>query len=85
MITRGGAGAGPEAARITRVPSGHPEGYLEAFAVLYREFADVLLARQQSGKSKIPQTLPGIEAGVRGMRFIDRAIDSSKRESWVEF
>jgi predicted dehydrogenase len=74
-----------DARAVTRLPGGHPEGYLEAFAVLYREFADVLIAWQQNGRSEIPQTLPGIEAGVRGMRFIDRAIDSSKRESWVEF
>ena len=74
-----------EARAVTRLPGGHPEGYLEAFAVLYREFAEMLLAWQQNGKSEIPQTLPGIEAGVRGMRFINRAIDSSKRESWVEF
>ena len=73
-----------DARAVTRLPGGHPEGYLEAFAVLYREFADVLIAWQQSGKTEIPQTLPGIEAGVRGMRFIDRAIESSKRESWVE-
>jgi len=76
---------GAEARAVTRLPGGHPEGYLEAFAVLYREFADVLIAWQQSRKSEIPSTLPGIEAGVRGMRFIDRAIESSKRESWVEF
>ncbi len=74
-----------DARAVTRLPGGHPEGYLEAFAVLYREFADVLIAWQQSRKSEIPSTLPGIEAGVRGMRFIDRAIESSKRESWVEF
>jgi predicted dehydrogenase len=74
-----------DAFAVTRLPGGHPEGYVEAFAVLYREFADMLIAWQQSGKTEISKTLPGIEAGVRGMRFIDRAIDSSKRESWVEF
>jgi predicted dehydrogenase len=74
-----------DARAVTRLPGGHPEGYLEAFGVLYREFADVLIAWQQSRRSEIPPTLPGIEAGVRGMRFIDRAIESSKRESWVEF
>ncbi len=70
---------------VTRLPGGHPEGYLEAFAVLYCEFADVLIAWQQSRTIETPPTLPGIEAGVRGMRFIDRAIESSKSESWVEF
>jgi predicted dehydrogenase len=74
-----------DARAVTRLPGGHPEGYLEAFAVLYREFADVLIAWQKSRTNKAPPTLPGIEAGVRGMRFIDRAIESSRRESWVEF
>jgi predicted dehydrogenase len=74
-----------DARAVTRLPGGHPEGYLEAFAVLYREFADVLVAWQKSRTNKTPPTLPGIEAGVRGMRFIDRAIESSRRESWVEF
>ena len=74
-----------DARAVTRLPGGHPEGYLEAFAVLYREFADVLIQWQQSRTNKIPPTLPGIEAGVRGMRFIDRALESSKRESWIEF
>ncbi|MGA8090366.1 MAG: Gfo/Idh/MocA family oxidoreductase [Terracidiphilus sp.] len=74
-----------DARAVTRLPGGHPEGYLEAFAVLYREFADVLIAWQKSRTNETPSTLPGIEAGVRGMRFIDRAITSSKSESWVEF
>jgi len=76
---------GEDARSVTRLPGGHPEGYLEAFAVLYREFADALLAWKQSGKVSLPGTLPGIEAGVRGMRFIDRAIESSSRRGWVEF
>jgi len=75
-----------EAARaVARVPAGHPEGYLEAFAVLYREFADALIASKQGNRNALPATLPGIEAGVRGMRFIDRVIESNKREGWVEF
>jgi predicted dehydrogenase len=76
---------GEDARAVTRLPGGHPEGYLEAFAVLYREFADVLIAWQRSRTNKTPPTLPGIEAGVRGMRFIDRAIESSKGGSWIEF
>jgi predicted dehydrogenase len=76
---------GEDARAVTRLPGGHPEGYLEAFAVLYREFADVLIAWQGSRTNKTPPTLPGIEAGVRGMRFIDRAIESSKGGSWIEF
>jgi len=74
-----------DARAVTRLPGGHPEGYLEAFAVLYREFADALIAWQGNRKAVLPATLPGIEAGVRGMRFIDRAVESSKKQSWVEF
>ena len=70
---------------VTRLPGGHPEGYIEAFAVLYREFAEGLTAFKAGKKDALPETLPGIVAGVRGMRFIERAIESSRTESWVEF
>jgi predicted dehydrogenase len=74
-----------DARAVTRLPGGHPEGYIEAFAVLYREFAEVLTARSRGEAGALPATLPGIVAGVRGMRFIDRAIESSRSERWVEF
>jgi predicted dehydrogenase len=74
-----------DARAVTRLPGGHPEGYIEAFAVLYREFADGLLAWREGNTRPLPATLPGIEAGVRGMRFIERAIESSRAESWVKF
>jgi predicted dehydrogenase len=80
-----GSYLGENARAVTRLPGGHPEGYLEAFAVLYREFADWLLAWKDGGAPPRPETLPGIVAGVRGMRFIDRAIESSERKSWIEF
>lgn len=80
-----GSYLGEDARAATRLPGGHPEGYLEAFAILYREFADALAARAAGQANPLPPTLPGIEAGVRGMRFIDRAIESSQRKSWIEF
>ena len=49
------------------------------------DLRDALIAWQGKQKSALPATLPGIEAGVRGMRFIDRAVESSKKQSWVEF
>lgn len=70
---------------VTRLPGGHPEGYIEAFAVLYREFAGALVKWRKGEGNALPETLPGIEAGVRGMRFIERAIESNKSESWVNF
>ena len=76
---------GDSARAVTRLPGGHPEGYLEAFAVLYSEFADALTRWKNTGEVHVPATLPGIEAGVRGMRFIDRAIASSESRGWVDF
>jgi predicted dehydrogenase len=81
----GTAYLGADARAAARTPAGHPEGYLEAFAVLYREYAAVLRARQQGQPHVLPPTLPGIEAGVRGMRFIERAIESNHRQGWVDF
>jgi predicted dehydrogenase len=74
-----------DARAVARVPAGHPEGYIEAFAVLYREFADALTAWKQGKDNPLPLTLPGIEAGVRGMRFIERTIESNRKQAWVEF
>jgi predicted dehydrogenase len=77
-ITRGSAGAGPAAARVTRLPAGHPEGYLEAFANLYAEIARAIRARQ-AGK-RIPREVefPGLEDGLAGMRFVAAAVASSR-------
>ena len=76
ILTRGGAGTGPE---WTRIPPGHPEGYLEGFANLYADAAD-----QISGATD--QTLlPGIQAGLDGMWFISAAQQSSAADgAWVE-
>lgn len=71
------ASLGPEAAASTRLPGGHPEGYLEAFANLYRDFAAVL----RGGAAPL---LPGIEAGVRSMQFIETAVAASRHmNGWV--
>jgi predicted dehydrogenase len=80
-----GSYLGADARAVTRLPGGHPEGYIEAFAVLYREFAGGLIAWQAGKANPLPVTLPGIEAGVRGVRFIERAIESSRVAGWVEF
>ncbi|MEM9224248.1 MAG: Gfo/Idh/MocA family oxidoreductase [Pseudomonadota bacterium] len=73
-ITRAGAGAGPAAARVSRVPAGHNEGYLEGFANIYTEVARAIIARRE-GKNPDPDvTFPTIEDGLAGMRFIEDAI-----------
>lgn len=72
------AGIGEKAAAASRLPAGHVEGYLEAFANLYREFAGVLRARRDGrADGSVGDGLPGIAEGVRGMRFIDAVVTSS--------
>jgi predicted dehydrogenase len=71
----------------TRTPSGHPEGYLEAFANLYRNFA-LCIKADLEGKSPEAEWLdyPGIEEGVRGMAFIENVIASGKSDQkWTNF
>lgn len=83
----GGAYLGSYASHNTRTPAGHPEGYLEAFANLYRNFALTLQAKQTS-QSAPPeaQDYPGIEDGVRGMAFIENVIASGRSEQkWTDF
>lgn len=65
----------------SRTPGGHPEGYLEAFANIYRNFA-LTLGAKMDGKEPTPEMLdfPGVEDGIRGMAFIDNVVLSSKSD-----
>ena len=70
-----------------RTPGGHPEGYLEAFANHYRNFA-LCVQAQLNGQKPEPEWLdfPGIEDGVRGMAFIETVIASGKSDQkWMDF
>ncbi|MCF1708716.1 Gfo/Idh/MocA family oxidoreductase [Tabrizicola sp. J26] len=83
-ITRGGAGAGPEAARVTRVPPGHPEGYLEGFANIYTEAARAIRARIEGTAIDPAVTFPTVRDGVTGVAFVDACVRSSARNAaWV--
>ena len=84
LITRGGAGSNAAAARVTRVPPGHPEGYLEGFANIYTEVARAIKARRAGKKPDKDVQFPGIEDGVAGMAFIEACVKSSARNGkWV--
>lgn len=79
LITRNGAGAGPAAARMSRIPSGHPEGYLEGFANIYAEAARAIRARQ-AGEALPPDVVyPTVDDGVAGLKFIDACVRSSEQ------
>jgi predicted dehydrogenase len=85
LITRGGAGSSAAAARVTRVPSGHPEGYLEGFANIYSEVARAIKAKRAGKKPEKDVAFPGIADGVAGMAFIEACVKSSaKNGRWTK-
>jgi predicted dehydrogenase len=82
LIYRGGPAATAVAAHASRVPSGHTEGYLEAFAQLYADMAEQISARID-GRPADPASLlvPTVDDGVAGMRFVSAVIESSRRNA----
>ncbi len=79
-ITRRGDIGSDITARGIRTPGGHPEGYLEGFANLYKDIADILIARQAGEAHFLQQWVPDIDTGVEGMRFIQAVLTSSQRD-----
>ena len=85
LITRGGAGSAGGAARVTRVPPGHPEGYLEGFANIYAEVARAIQAKRAGRKPDPEVEFPGIADGLAGMAFIEACVKSSARNArWTK-
>ncbi len=84
-VRRTGRGNQPKSAvKAIRLPAGHPEGYLEAFGNIYTEFARAV--RDHKSGKKGNYDFPTIEDGIRGMRFIEKVIESGKsREKWIRF
>ncbi|UIN21222.1 Gfo/Idh/MocA family protein [Herbaspirillum frisingense] len=79
LITRGGPGADGVAAHATRMPAGHPEGYIEGFANLYSNAADQIEVLKMSSKlDPLSADTPGTKEGVDGMRFVHACIESSR-------
>jgi predicted dehydrogenase len=86
LLTRAGAGASPVAARVSRVPSGHPEGYLEGFANIYQEAARAIrAARRRGGKPPKDVIFPTVQDGVEGVAFVEACVKSSKKNgAWTK-
>jgi len=82
LLTRGGSISGDVSPTMqVRVPAGHPEGYLEAFATLYHQFAEVIRGNGKAYKD----VLPTLDDGVEGMQFITASVMSSKADGeWVK-
>ena len=84
-VTRAGAGAGAAAARVTRTPSGHPEGYLEGFANLYSEAAAAINAKKNGGRVDANVIYPTVHDGVKGVAFVEACVASSRRNgAWIK-
>ena len=83
LLTRNGAGATAGNQSASRIPPGHPEGYLEGFANIYNEAADLIVAARDG---KMPDhLLPTVQDGLEGVAFIDACVRSSKRDAaWVK-
>jgi predicted dehydrogenase len=86
IVRRPGPGGNSPAARASRIPAGHPEGYLEAFAQLYTDLAEQIYARREGrSPSKASLLVPNVEDGVEGMRFIAATLESGRRNAaWVD-
>ena len=84
VYTPNGNGLHEEALEVCRIPAGHPEGYLEAFATIYKNFATHVHA-VNDGKSIAKPDYPTVADGVRGMKFIYAAVDSDKNNAaWTK-
>lgn len=84
IYTPNGNGLYPEALNVSRIPAGHPEGYLEAFATIYKNFATHLQAHLK-GETIVNPDYPSVADGVRGMKFIYAAVESDKNNAaWTK-
>lgn len=77
-LTRGMSDLPASAAAATRIPQGHPEGFIEAFAQLYRDFAEAL-RQHAAGNPVAPNRVPGLEDGIRSLAFIESTLESHRR------
>jgi predicted dehydrogenase len=82
LLTRNGSGATEASQSVSRIPGGHPEGYLEGFATIYNEAADAIRAVQGGAdRASAMGVLPGIRAGMDGMKFINACVTSSSNDA----
>ena len=83
IITRGGAIQNENSYAPIRIPPGHPEGYLEGFAQIYSDAADIIL--NHKNKSELLELLPGGDSGLQIMKFINASVNSSNNNSiWTD-
>ena len=85
LITRNGAGSVDASARMSRIPAGHPEGYLEGFANIYSEAAAAIVASRSGETPPEDVIYPTVQDGLKGVQFVSACVNSSKRNAaWVK-
>lgn len=85
LITRNGSGAGDAAGRVSRIPPGHPEGYLEGFANIYTEAAEAIIAARDGLAAPEGVVYPTVYDGLKGVQFVSACVKSSARNAaWVK-
>lgn len=86
-LRRGGKELSETANLATRLPAGHPEGYLEGFAQIYRDVAEQIMARLENRDPALSSLcIPSVDDGVEGVRFIEKCIESSQENTkWVKY
>jgi predicted dehydrogenase len=86
VLTRGSPWLSASAQRASRIPAGHPEGFIEAFANIYRGvFADIRARSEGRAADPLDADYPTVEDGARGVHFIERAVQSSREGRWLAF
>jgi predicted dehydrogenase len=84
-LSRGCSYLSPSAQRASRIGAGHPEGFLEAFANIYTDAADAVLARRDGVAVERASPFPTVEDGVLGVKFVDAVVQSHRRDgAWVD-
>ena len=84
LLTRGGAGANAAAAAVSRIPAGHPEGYLEGFATIYAAAAELIHASDAGQPPPDGLALPTLADGIDGLAFIEACVASSQNDgAWT--
>jgi len=86
VMRRGNSYVGASAQKYTRIPFGHPEGFIEAFANVYRATAEAIADEVSGRRPAKNYDFPSIDDGVEGMAFIESVVKSSKAGAkWVKF
>ena len=85
LITRNGAGAGDASTRVSRIPPGHPEGYLEGFANIYSEAAAAIIAARDDQQPDTAVIYPTVQDGLQGVQFVSACVVSSANNAaWTD-